>query len=95
MAAQPIAVPDRIVSEEQFLPLFPKKNEPLAALALLADVLRPLGSQDRDIGCAYVLGGRWDFDRPVSLRSEANERVEHLSKAVDDLRFAEDGLTKQ
>ena len=95
MAAQPIALPDRTVSEEQFLPLFPKKNEPLAALALLADVLRPLGSQDRDSGCAYVLGGRWDFDRPELLRSEANERVEYLSKAISDLQTAGDGLTKQ
>ncbi|KAL1750671.1 hypothetical protein FB107DRAFT_223483 [Schizophyllum commune] len=94
MAAQPIAVPDRTVSEEQFLPLFPKNNEPLAALALLADVLRPLGSQDRDSGCTYVLGGRWNFDRPELLRSEANERVECLSKAISDLQTAGDGLTK-
>ncbi|KAI5825141.1 hypothetical protein K523DRAFT_420262 [Schizophyllum commune Tattone D] len=82
------------VSEEQFPPLFPKKNEPLAALALLADVLRPLGSHDRDSGCTYVLGGRWDFDRPELLRSEANERVEYLSKAISDLQTAGDGLTK-
>ncbi|KAL1672561.1 hypothetical protein EV122DRAFT_224430 [Schizophyllum commune] len=87
--------PRATVSEEQFLPLFPKKNEPLAALALLADVLRPLGSQDRDSGCTYVLGGRWDFDRPELLRSEANERVEYLSKAISDLQTAGDGLTKQ
>ncbi|KAI4518576.1 hypothetical protein K525DRAFT_363128 [Schizophyllum commune Loenen D] len=66
------------------------KNEPLAALALLADVLRPLGSHDRDSGCTYVLGGRWDFDRPELLRSEANERVEYLSKAISDLQTAGD-----
>ncbi|KAL1712323.1 hypothetical protein EV715DRAFT_278055 [Schizophyllum commune] len=65
-------------------------NEPLAALALLADVLRPLGSQDRDSGCTYVLGGRWNFDRPELLRSEANERVEYLSKAISDLQTAGD-----
>ncbi|KAL1658799.1 hypothetical protein GGF50DRAFT_66566 [Schizophyllum commune] len=87
--------PRATVSVEQFPPLFPKKNEPLAALALLADVLRPFGSHDRDSGCTYVLGGRWDFDRPELLRSEANERTEYLSKAISDLQTAGDGLTKQ
>ncbi|KAL1712328.1 hypothetical protein EV715DRAFT_259617 [Schizophyllum commune] len=88
-----VLLPDGALLDEAYPPLFPT-NEPPAALAFLTDALKPLGSQDCEIGCKYVLGGRSNNVTGADmLRNEANARVEYLTRRMGDLPALGDVFT--
>ena len=90
-----VLLPDGALLDEAYPPLFPT-NEPPAALAFLVDALKPLGSQDCEIGCKYVLGGRSNNVTGADmLRNEAHARVEYLTRSMGDLPAPGDVFTTQ